>query len=164
MLNRLKLLIIIFLLPVCLYAADLSFSIPDIKGKQHKLSDYKGKWVVVNYWATWCPPCMDEIPELVDFHEKYNKDQAVVLGVNYEDEITLHDLEKFMEEFFISYPILKGDTSRPTPFGRLIAMPTTYIISPEGKLVHSKIGEINKEWLEQATVLSKGRQTANKQR
>jgi len=148
--SRLKYIVVLCLLPAWLYAGDIQFTVPDLAGKQHTLSDYKGKWVVINYWATWCPPCLDEIPELIEYHEAYNKDQAVVLGVNYED-VEDHDLKTFIDEYFISYPVLKGDTSRPPPFGRLLGLPTTYVISPQGKLVSTKIGGVSKAWLEAVT-------------
>ena len=58
---------------------------PDLSGKMRSLEDYRGKWVIVNYWATWCPPCQEEIPDLVDFHDSHKDTDAVVLGVNFED-------------------------------------------------------------------------------
>lgn len=136
------------LLPVLAWAAEYKLVLPDIKGKkQHNLADYRGKWVIVNYWATWCPPCLDEIPELVEFHEAHSKKDAVVLGVNYE-EVDKEYLTTFVEEYFISYPILVGDPGRPPPFGRLYGLPTTYIISPTGTLVESRIGGVTKTSLE----------------
>ena len=124
------------------------FALPDLKGEVHKLSDYRGKWVVVNYWATWCPPCLDEIPELVAFHDEYAPHRAVVLGINYE-EVDLDYLRGFVEEFFVSYPILLGEQKAKTPFGLLYGLPTTYVVSPQGKVVEHFTGGVSKENLEQ---------------
>lgn len=140
-------------IPVIAFAGGIKFSASDLNNKEHKLEDYKGQWVVVNYWATWCPPCLDEIPELVEFHEKHTgknaKIKAVVLGVNYEDVDDTY-LKTFVDEYFISYPILKADLGRTPPFGRVHGLPTTFVISPEGKLVNTKIGTVDKQWLESA--------------
>ena len=153
MISRINLVLVFFLILAPVLADEIEFSAADIVGKQYKLSDYNGKWVIVNYWATWCPPCLDEIPELVEFHEQYHKDKAVVLGVNYE-EVENDYLKTFIDEYFISYPVLIGDISRPPPFGPLIGLPTTYIISPQGKLVDTRIGGVTKDWLEDVTKLN----------
>lgn len=141
------LLAILLLVPVMVYSAGIEFSSTDLSGKVHRLSDYKGKWVVVNYWATWCPPCLDEIPELVEFHDKHSKSDAVVLGVNYEN-VDDDYLKTFLDEFFVSYPILKADLTRPPPFGRVYGLPTTFVISPDGKLVETRTGGVDMKWLE----------------
>ena len=151
---RTRLLFAVLLLtPVIAFAGSIKFSAQDLQGKEHKLADYKGQWVVVNYWATWCPPCLDEIPELIEFHEKHSvKDtsiNAVVLGVNYESVDDTY-LKTFVEEFFVSYPILKADLNKTPPFGRIHGLPTTFVISPEGKLVETKIGTVDMDWLEAA--------------
>ena len=153
MISRFNLILVFCLVSILAVADEIQFTAVDLAGKQYKLSDYKGKWVVVNYWATWCPPCLDEIPELIEFHEQYSKDKAVVLGVSYE-ELDRDYLEKFVDEFFISYPILIGDISKPPPFGPLIGLPTTYVVSPEGKLVFTQVGGVTKAWLEDAMKLN----------
>ena len=141
-------LVILLMMPVMVFAEGIKFSSEDINGKEHKLSDYRGKWVFVNYWATWCPPCLDEIPELVEFHDKHADKEAVVLGVNYEN-VNDKYLKQFAEEFFISYPILKANLNRTPPFGRIRGLPTTFVISPEGKLVDTRIGGVDLQWLEE---------------
>lgn len=128
-------------------AGSIEFSSKDLVGKEHRLSDYEGKWIIVNYWATWCPPCLDEIPELVEFHEKHAKTNAVVLGVNYENVDDSY-LQKFVDEYLISYPVLKADLNRTPPFGRVLGLPTTFVISPDGRLVETRVGAVNLEWLE----------------
>ncbi len=123
------------------HAAGLDFKLFDTQGVQHRLSDYRGKWVVVNYWATWCPPCLEEIPELEDFHTRH-RDDVVVLGVNSED-IPVEKLREFVEEHFISYPVLLGGSSDETPFGLLSGRPTTFLISPAGEVAASHLGQVD---------------------
>lgn len=152
---RCLILLISFCIFIPAHADQYQFEMPDLKGKHHRLSDYRGKWVVVNYWATWCPPCLDEIPELVEFHEKHNKtDKAIVLGIDYE-EVDRAYLKTFIEEYFINYPILLPDLKQKPPFGRLLGLPTTYVISPDGKLAATKVGGITRKWLEEVTSMAK---------
>jgi len=146
-------ILIIFASPA--WGEEYKLALPDISGKKiHSLTDYRGKWVVVNYWATWCPPCLDEIPELVEFYEAHKKTDAVVLGIDYE-EVDKAYLRTFVEENFITYPILIADLNRVPPFGRLYGLPTTYIISPTGKLVDTRIGGVNRAYLEAVIKRSK---------
>ncbi len=122
------------------------FNLPGIDGKTYRLSDYRGKWVVVNYWATWCPPCRVEIPDLVEFHER-NKGKAVVLGIAYE-QISTEQLKKFATRFAINYPVLKLEPGSPDVLGPIPGLPTTYLVSPEGKIVGHQAGIITGEAIE----------------
>lgn len=123
-------------------AEPVDFSLPDTQGVQRSLSEFRGKWVVVNYWATWCPPCLEEIPDLVAFHERHRDKDAVVLGINFED-LPPEQLRAFVDEYFISYPVLRNGDVQP-PHERLAVggLPTTYIISPDGIPVARQIGTI----------------------
>ncbi len=134
-------ILIFFLFSVSACAEKVDFSLKDIDGKTHRLSDYRGKWVLVNYWATWCPPCLEEIPELVHFHEEHKDNDAVVLGVNFE-KIKVEKLRTFIEEYFVIYPVLLTEPSPTSPLGPITGLPTSFLISPGGELVATKIGPV----------------------
>ncbi|MDH5447066.1 MAG: TlpA family protein disulfide reductase [Gammaproteobacteria bacterium] len=146
-----KSFLIFCLIANCAYvqAEPVQFNLKDIKGNTHTVKDYAGKWVVVNYWATWCPPCLDEIPELVAFHEKHQSKDAVVLGIDFE---TVDDkfLRQFVDENFITYPIIKSRPSSKSPFGMIHGLPTTFLLSPSGELVASKTGGVTQADLEES--------------
>ena len=129
-------------------AADsVDFTLPDLDGKQVSLSDFRGKWVIVNYWATWCPPCLEEIPDLVDLYDN-NRDKLVVLGIDHE-EVNDEYLREFVESHLISYPILRMEPVPVTPLGPVLGLPTTYIISPQGEALARQEGPVTREDIEQ---------------
>lgn len=121
------------------------FTLPDLDGRQHSLSDYRGKWVLVNYWATWCPPCLEELPELEVFHSAADG-RAVVLGVNMES-IDQPALRAFVAEQFLSYPILVATEQprRDQLVGPVEGLPTSYLVAPSGEIVARQVGQITAE-------------------
>ncbi|MEA3404617.1 MAG: TlpA disulfide reductase family protein [Pseudomonadota bacterium] len=122
----------------------------DLDGNESLLSDYKGKWVILNLWATWCPPCLVEIPDLVMFHEAHHDKDAVVIGVNYEDNDPAK-VKAFAESQMINYPVVRfegkpdGTTS---PLGKLQGLPTTYMVAPDGTVVAARTGMVDQKMLE----------------
>ena len=129
-----------------LAAEEVDFTLPDVAGKSVSLSDFRGKWVIVNYWATWCPPCLDEIPDLVSLYED-NRDSVVVLGVNYE-EVNEGYLKEFVDSHLISYPVVRSEPVPVTPLGPVLGLPTTYIISPQGERVARQEGPVTRKAIE----------------
>lgn len=122
----------------------------DLDGKSIHLSDYKGKWVIINLWATWCPPCLVEIPDLIMFQEDHKGKDAVVLGVNYEANDP-QKVKNFADSQMINYPIVrfKGKVDgKSTPFGPLKGLPTTYMVTPKGDVVAARVGMVNQKMLD----------------
>ena len=120
----------------------VDFSLPDVDGKLHRLSDHRGKWVVINFWATWCGPCMVEIPELIDFHERHKDDDAIVIGVNFE-QIETPDLVKFIDEMGINYLVVRAGDTPILPFEPLKGLPSTFFVDPHGEYVASHAGPVD---------------------
>ncbi len=125
-------------------AAD--FKVTDTNGKTHSLSGYKGKWVLVNYWATWCPPCLEEIPDLIALHEN-KKNNLVVIGVAM-DYRNAKQVTDFAEGLLVEYPIVLGTPQIVSQIGPVQGLPTTYLFNPNGKMVAQQVGLITKEAVE----------------
>ena len=124
----------------------VDFTLPDINGKSHSLSDYRGQWVIVNFWATWCGPCIEEIPELIEVSKLTDPVTPVVIGIDFE-EIDTESLLEFINALKMDYLVLRIGERPLVPFEPLKGMPTTFIVSPEGKIVFRKIAAVTKEIL-----------------
>lgn len=124
-----------------------AFSFTDSKGKVQSLEAYKGKWVLVNFWATWCPPCLEEIPDLISLNDKYSKTKLVVIGIamDYRDPKQVTD---FADSMFITYPIVLGNATIAAQVGKVEGLPTTYLYNPEGKMVAYQVGALTKAAVE----------------
>jgi peroxiredoxin len=125
-------------------AEPVDFTLEDLEGDEVRLSDFRGRWVLVNYWATWCPPCLEELPELESFYNRHKDRNAVVLGVNMED-IGLDSLRGFVEEQFLSYPVLRGTAVMSGVLGPVSGLPTSYLVSPGGEVVAQQMGPVTEE-------------------
>jgi len=117
-----------------------------LNGEQANISEHQGKWVVINYWATWCPPCLEEIPELIHFHDNHKESDAIVLGFNME-RVARKKLVNFVDENMINYPIIPNAKSYKQ-IGEVPGLPTTYLIDPKGEVVASQVGMVTAEMLE----------------
>ena len=128
-------------------AGAVDYELPDVDGQLQALDQYQGKWVIVNYWATWCGTCMKELPDLVSLHEGNKDGDIVVVGVNFES-IDNDKLKEFVAEHSISYPVLRSEPVLVTALGKVPALPTTYIIDPDGKVVAGEVGIVTRQDLE----------------
>jgi len=119
------------------------FTLPTTDGKQLKLSDYKGKVVILDFWATWCPPCRKGIPDLVDLKKRFSSKGVEIIGISVDQE-TKDEVVPFIKEYGINYPIVYGNMNVYQKYGGIRAIPTSFIIDKEGKIVASYEGLISK--------------------
>ncbi len=125
----------------------VEFSLLRLNGEPLALSELRGQWVILNYWATWCGPCRKEIPELSELHDQ--RRDITVLGLVYE-EATVEELTVFLDEFEATYPILLVDVYKPPePFGAPRVLPTTIILDPNGVVVKNYAGPVTKTLLQE---------------
>jgi len=144
--SRLSALLLLLVLPFAVQAVDMPLVALD--GSKHNLNQYRGKWLVVNYWATWCPPCIVEMPELQSFHDEHVDKDAMVIGINSE-LISQDRLQTFLEDYFISYPIFVSEPGQQSELGLIPGLPTTFLVTPQGKVVARQVGPITQEMIEQ---------------
>jgi len=129
--------------------ANLGFTLKDMTGKDVALEAYRGKVILLDFWATWCGPCKIEIPGFVDMYTKYGPRGFVVLGVSIDDSVS--KLKPFVERFKMNYPVLLGldrDDVKDA-FGPLVGFPTSVLIGRDGRICHRHVGFAPKEQFEQ---------------
>ena len=120
-------------------SANLDFTIKDINGRNVVLSAYQGTVVLLDFWATWCPPCRTEIPRFIELFDKYRSRGFVVLGVSVDD--SLSDVKRFVRRFKMNYPVLMGNGREDLQraFGPP-AFPTAFIIARDGTICSQHTG------------------------
>lgn len=125
-----------------------NFSFKDVDGNYHRLSEYRGKWVIANYWATYCGPCVAELPALNSIAKRY-RGKVVVLGLE-AGETEPRQLKQFAQAKGLSFPIVptQKSTLDDYPFGLVYGVPTTFIVNPEGKVVDTHMGAVSSAQLQ----------------
>ncbi len=121
------------------YPMAPDFELPDLDGKNIKLSDFKGKVVFLNFWATWCPPCKREIPGFINLINKYGKDGFIVLGVAV-DPREFEKVKPYAERIGINYPVVYDKKGVSQLYGGIRSIPTTFVINRQGKVLGQIVG------------------------
>lgn len=123
------------------------FTLTDLAGSEISLSDYKGKVIFLNFWATWCPPCRTEIPGFVEIYEKYKDKGMQILGISL-DRAGEQKVLDFVKEYKINYPVAMGTKNIVRDYEPGNFIPSTFVIDQNGKIRHKHIGYLHKSALE----------------
>lgn len=118
-------------------AAD--FDLKTLDGKSVKLSDYKGKIVIIDFWATWCPPCRKGVPDLISIQNEF-KENVVVIGISLDQQNTIKDLNPFIKSYGINYPVVLGTQKVVADYGNIQAIPTSFVVDQKGNIVDTHVG------------------------
>jgi thiol-disulfide isomerase/thioredoxin len=137
------------ILTLCLATGARAFDLTDTSGKPQRLSDYKGRWVVLNFWATWCVPCVQEIPEISAFQRDHR--DVVVIGVAVDAEDAAK-VRAFAKKVGHDYPLVLSTDAVERQLGEPRALPTTRIYDPSGKVVYDKPSRVDRKLLESVTL------------
>lgn len=128
--------------------ANLNYTVKDMNGASVKLADYKGKVILVNFWATWCPPCRAELPGLIELYDRYKDQGLVVLGISGDDDA--ETLRAFASEWKINYPMIVGrdETDLMDSYGPIYGYPISVIVGRDGSVCGKHVGPATKEEFE----------------
>jgi peroxiredoxin len=117
------------------------FSLQDTNGRAHALSDYRGKVIIVNFWATWCPPCVKEMPSLQRLGEQLDPETSQILAINMGER--REEIESFAKQYALNFPLLVDPEMAVATAWSVKGLPTTYILDPTGTIVLWAIGDLN---------------------
>lgn len=116
-----------------------SFKLDNLEGQAISLTSYRGKPVFINFWASWCPPCQAETPDLIDLYKKYHEKVGFV-GINVTTQDRIEDVRAFVDDFHVNFPILLDMSGEISKTYRVTAMPTSFILNGDGVIIYKKIG------------------------
>jgi len=114
------------------------FSLPDLTGKTLKLSDYRGKVVLLDFWATWCDPCREEIPQFVELQNKFGDQGFQIIGVSMDDGP--EPVRDFSRQFKMNYPVVMGNAQIGELYGGVLGLPIAFVVGSDGRIYSKHIG------------------------
>jgi len=124
------------------------FSLQDLNGQPLELASYRGKVVLLDFWATWCTPCRGEIPHFVEFQDKYGPQGLQVIGISMDD--SAKPVDEFYRQFKMNYPVALGNEKVATAYGGVLGLPVTFLIGRDGTVAAKYIGEVQMPTVQQA--------------
>jgi peroxiredoxin len=122
-------------------AAAPDFTLTGLDGKKLALSDYKGKVVLLDFWATWCTPCREEIPHFIEMQNKYGPQGFQVIGISMDDDAK--PVREYYDKYKLNYPVAVGDDKLAERFGGMLGLPVNFIIDREGRIHKKYLGATN---------------------
>ncbi len=129
------------------HAVAPDFSLQDLNGQPLDLASYRGKVVLLDFWATWCTPCRGETPHFVEFQNKYREQGLQVIGISMDDGPK--PVRAFYEEFKMNYPVALGNEKVAEAYGGVLGLPVTFLIDRDGRVATKYVGEVQMTVLEQ---------------
>lgn len=130
-----------------LHSTAPNFSLPELNGHSLQLSDYRGKVVLLDFWATWCTPCREEIPHLVELQKKYRDQGLQIIGVSMDD--SPEPVREFYRRFHMNYPVVMGNAGIGELYGGVLGLPIAFVIGRDGHISAKHIGATDASVLEQ---------------
>ncbi len=133
--------------PGALDSPAATFSLQDLDGKPLSLASYRGKVVLLNFWATWCTPCRGEIPQFIDYQSKYGPQGLQLIGISMDDDAKpVHD---FYQQFKMNYPVAIGSATLAESYGGVLGLPVTFLIGRDGRIAAKYVGAAEMPVLQQ---------------
>jgi cytochrome c biogenesis protein CcmG/thiol:disulfide interchange protein DsbE len=117
-----------------------NFTLPSVEGGSKSLADYRGKVVMLNFWATWCGPCKREIPDFIEMQDAFRDDGFEIVGVSLDQPGEESNVAQFVRQYGINYDVLHGNGEIAQAYGGVRSIPTTFLLDREGNIVSSKVG------------------------